>query len=92
MLAKVRLLFKRVSLLFVFGGLFFGRTTDAKVDSIPKRIAAVQKAVAGMPAEVREPFIVHAQWGNWANWNNWNNWANWANWNNWNNWGNWGNY
>jgi hypothetical protein len=90
-LAKLRW-FLRVSLLFVFGGLLFVRPTDSKARSIPRRIAAVQKAVERLPAEVREPFILRAQWGNWGNWNNWNNWANWANFNNWNNWGNWMNY
>jgi hypothetical protein len=84
--------FKRISLIFVFGGLLFGRAAEAKPSSIPKRIAAVQKATQQLPADVRETVILRAQWGNWGNWRNWNNWSNWANWNNWNNWGNWGNW
>jgi hypothetical protein len=92
MFARSRRLLKRLSLLFVFTGLLFGRTTEPRHRAIPKRIAAVQKAVRELPPAIRESFILNAQWGNWGNWNNWNNWANWANWNNWNNWGNWRNY
>jgi hypothetical protein len=94
MLASLKKLRRRLSaavyLVFVIGGLLFGRSAHVRLSpSIPERIAAVQKAVQEMPAEVKHPFLVRAQWGNWGNWNNW---ANWANWNNWNNWGNWGNF
>ena len=96
MLATVRGLgrsvFKKISFLFVFGGLLFGRTTEPKSPSVPERIAAVQKAVQELPTTLRQPVIFRAQFGNWGNWNNLNNWANWVNWNNWNNWGNWSNY
>jgi len=70
----------------------FGRTTETNRPSVPKRIAAVQKALQHLPPTQHPAITLRAQWGNWGNWNNWNNWANWANWNNWNNWGNWRNY
>ena len=99
LIAKVRRgtvsFLKKLSAVFVFGGLLFGRTTEPKQPSVPMRIAAVQKVIQQLPAHQRDPLILSAQWGNWnnwANWVNWNNWGNWANWNNWNNWGNWSNY
>jgi hypothetical protein len=97
MLNWIRRLVSRISellsLFLVFSGLLFGRSSKPERPlSVPERIAAIQQAVQQMPAEMREPFLLGAQWGNWGNWNNWNNWANWANFRNWNNWGNWANY
>jgi hypothetical protein len=84
---------KSLPFALVLGGAVLGRTSASeRPSSIPERIAAVQKAVQKMPPDVRQPFLLRAQWGNWANWNNWNNWANWANFRNWNNWGNWANF
>lgn len=89
---------KIASVIFVFTGLLFGRTTNSKprpTPSVRDRITAVQKAIQHTPEAARQPHVLNAQWGNWnnwPNWANWNNWNNWANWANWNNWGNWINY
>jgi hypothetical protein len=95
MIAKLselrRLAFKKLGFVLVFCGLLFGWTGELRAHSVPKRIAAVQKAFQRMPASTQEHILFRAQWGNWGNWGNWNNWANWTNWNNWSNWGNWHN-
>jgi len=65
----------------------FGRSTQPVapgLNSIPKRIAAVQNAIKTTDTEILKGKLC-AQWGNWANWANWNNWNNWNNWANWRN-------
>jgi hypothetical protein len=65
----------------------FGRSTKPVapgLNSIPKRIAAVQNAIKTTNPDILNGKLL-AQWGNWANWANWNNWNNWANWANWRN-------
>jgi hypothetical protein len=63
------------------------KPATAELNSIPKRVAAVQKAMKTKSSDAVEGKLL-AQWGNWGNWNNWGNWSNWNNWANWGNWRN----